>query len=150
MTELNAEFLFEMTATLNTDAVQDVGDAGAGRRSIVEVTGGTFEGPHMRGKVLPFGADWVMRRTDGVSQLDVRITLLTDDGATIFMHYPGLLHTDSLGPLGDLPDGERYFRTTPRFETGAEQYRWLNRILAVGVGQPSEPGMVRYRIYAVL
>ena len=43
-----------------------------------------------------------------------------------------------------------YFRTTPRFETGAEQYRWLNRILAVGVGWIDKPGTVSYKVYAVL
>jgi len=25
-------------------------------------------------------------------------------------------------------------RTTPRFETGAERYQWLNRIICVGTG----------------
>ncbi len=149
MDELKSEFLFEATGTLKTDSHQ-IGDGGRGTRRIVEVTGGSFEGPHLRGEVLPFGADFFAVRSDGVAELDVRIILRTDDGAEIYMTYAGLRHTDSLGPDGEIPEGERYFRTTPRFETGAEQYQWLNRILAVGVGQPSEPGTVRYLVYAIL
>lgn len=149
MDELKSEFLFEMSATLNTDSHQ-VGDGGHGTRRIIEVTGGTFEGPHLRGEVLPFGADFLAVRSDGVAALDVRIILRTDDGAEIYVTYPGLSHTQSLGPYGEIPEGERYFRTTPSFETGAEQYQWLNRILAVGVGQPAEPGTVRYLVYAIL
>jgi Protein of unknown function (DUF3237) len=28
-----------------------------------------------------------------------------------------------------------YFRTAPLFETAAPQYDWINRIIAVGIGQ---------------
>ena len=35
-----------------------------------------------------------------------------------------------------------YFRTTPLFETGAQKYRWLNRLVAVGVGKRTAGGMV--------
>jgi hypothetical protein len=74
----------------------------------------------------------------------------TDDGAEIYAFYPGLSHQQSLGPFGDLPAGARYFRTTPRFETSAEKYLWLNRILAVGVGWSDRPGTVSYRVFAIL
>ena len=149
MDELKSEFLFELTATLNTDRHQ-IGDGGRGTRWIIQVTGGSFEGPHLRGEVLPFGADFASVGSDGVVALNVRIILRTDDGAEIYVTYPGLSHTQSLGPYGEIPEGERYFRTTPRFETGAEQYQWLNRIFAVGVGQQAPPGTVRYLVYAIL
>ncbi len=150
MTELRTELLFEMTATLNMDHWHAIGDIRRGERLIVEVTGGTFAGAHLRGEVLPFGADFAVCRTDGVTELDVRVILRTDDGAEIYAFYPGLNHQESLGPLGELPEGERYFRTMPRFETGAEQYQWLTRIVSIGVQQPSERGAVAYRVYAVL
>lgn len=149
MSELKTEFLFEMTATLAEERIA-VGDAGRGTRSIAVVTGGTFEGPHLRGEVLSVGGDFLVRRSDGVTRLDVRIALRTDDGADIYVTYPGLVHNQSLGPLGELEEGANYFRTTPQFETGDERYQWLNRIVAVGVNQPSEAGSVSYRIYAVL
>ena len=147
--EPRTEFLMELTATLSQE-VYRVGDGGRGARTVVVVNGGTFEGPHLRGTVAPAGGDWVVRRSDGVSQLDVRAVLRTDDGADIQITYGGYNHQQSLGPLGDLPEGERYFRTQPLFETGDERYDWLNRIVAVGIGRSDAPGTVSYRIYAVL
>jgi hypothetical protein len=149
LSEVETEFLLEMTATLSSEPVA-VGDAGRGTRSIAIVTGGSFEGPHLKGDVLPVGGDFLVRRTDEVTQLDVRIALRTDDGADIYVTYGGVIHTQGLGPVGGPAEGERYFRTTPRFETGEERYQWLNRVVAVGVNQPSDPGSVRYRIHAVL
>jgi hypothetical protein len=45
---------------------------------------------------------------------------------------------------------EYYFRVAPVFETGAERYSWLNKILAVGVGDRLPPNVVRYSIFEVL
>ena len=49
-------------------------------------------GPSLRGVVHGGGGDWLMLRHDGVLQLDVRVTLETDDGALIYMSYRGLRH----------------------------------------------------------
>jgi len=117
-----------------------------GTRVIAPITGGTFEGPRLRGKVLPGGADWLLTRSDGVLELDLRISLETDDGALISMTSNGLRH----GPpevLAALARGETvdpatyYFRTAPRFEASAPQYAFLNRLLAVATGdrRPSGP-----------
>ncbi len=148
MDELKTEFLFEMKASLDRDGAQPIGDTPNGSRRIIYVTGGSFEGPDLRGEVLPGGGDWFLRRPDGVSVLDVRITLRTDDDALIYMRYRGLTHNLSVRP-GDAAAGEeRYFRTAPFFETADERYAWLNRIIAVGVGQQIEDG-VGYRVYAI-
>src|SRR5687767_6497243 len=89
MDDPKLEFLFELT--LQIDRPQRVGEMGRGNRQIVPVSGGTFEGPLLKGKVLPGGADWSVVRPDGVADLDVRITLETEDGALIYAHYPGYL-----------------------------------------------------------
>ena len=86
--------------------------------------------------------------------MDVRITLRTDDGCLIYMSYRGVT---SITPeviqritRGESVDPtEYYFRTTPVFETGAEKYSWLNRIVAVGVGQRL-PTAVSYMVYEIL
>ena len=79
-------------------------------------------------------------RSDGVTELEARYTLKTDDGALISIVNWGLRH----GPpevMERLMAGEtvdpaaHYSRTTPRFEAGAGKYNWLNRTLAVGVGE---------------
>lgn len=150
MSGLKTEFLCELSADL--EPPQAVG--GPSGRQIYIVTGGAFEGPRMRGELLPGGGDWLIQRSDGAGELDVRATLRTHDGALIYAHYPGVivLPPEARAALGRGeqvgPDGI-YFRTTPRFETGAAAYAWLNTTVAVGVGAAA-PNRVMYRIYAVL
>jgi hypothetical protein len=133
-------------APLKTEFLMDViFDVAApqliGSRRIVPVTGGTFEGPKLKGTAIGGGADWIQVRPDGVSELSVRATLKTDDEQLISMSYRGLLFT----PKG----GEQYWRTTPIFETAAPKYDWLNKMIAVGVGKPV-PGKAAYSVYQVL
>ena len=131
---LKTEFL--MDAIFDVATPQTVGP-----RRIVPVTGGTFEGPKLKGTALGGGADWILVRPDGVSELSVRVTLKTDDDQLINLTYRGLLFT----PKG----GELYLRTTPVFETGSAKYDWLNKIVAVGVGKPV-PGKAAYSVYQIL
>jgi Protein of unknown function (DUF3237) len=58
-----------------------------GTRRSALVTGGTFTGPTLQGTVLPGGGDWLLIRPDGACELDVRVTLQTDDGHRISMSY---------------------------------------------------------------
>lgn len=125
-----------MTLRLTTAPLQEVGATPHGARSVYPITGGEFDGPRLRGKVLPGGGDWVALRSDGVLELDVRITLETDDGARIYMTFTGVRHGAAADPAGE------YFRTLPRFETAAPKYTFLNQILAVGVGEARADGPV--------
>jgi hypothetical protein len=125
-----------MTLRVATAPLQDVGAVPEGSRGIFPITGGTFEGPRLRGKVLPGGGDWMLLRPDGVRELDLRITLETDDGALIFTTFTGMRHGAATDPEGE------YFRTLPRFETAAPQYAFLNRLLAVGAGEVRADGPV--------
>jgi len=125
-----------MTVNIAAAPPQKLGTGPHGIRSIVPVTGGDFEGPRLRGKVLPGGGDWLLLRPDGVLELDLRITLETDDQALIYMTFQGLRHGS-------------YFRTLPRFETSTEAYAFLNRIVSVGVGEARPDGAV-HRIDEIL
>jgi len=151
MDAVRTELLYEIAMDAESD---DLGQTPLGHRRIVRVTGGTFEGPRLRGTVLPGGGDWLVERADGVRQLDVRITLRTDDGALIYAHYPGLCHAGP-GVMARLLRGETvdpseyYFRTAPLFETSAENYAWLNRVLALGIGRRTSR-QVSYTVYAIL
>ena len=90
MAELKSRPLFEIDLTVA--APQLVGATPAGDRRIFLVTGGRFEGDRLRGTVLDGGADWILVRPDDAFQLDVRLTLKTDDDALIGMTYRGLRH----------------------------------------------------------
>jgi len=149
--EPKLEHLYDMHADL--EAPQVVGATPVGMRQIFVVKGGTFEGPRLRGKLLPGGGDWAIVRADGAVQLDVRGTFQTDDGALIYGTYSGLIVAEPavfgrLLQAEDVPLDEYYFYTNPMFQTGAPQYAWLNQLIAVGRGKVV-PGGVEYRVWAV-
>ncbi|HEV2123479.1 MAG TPA: DUF3237 domain-containing protein [Chloroflexota bacterium] len=152
MRSVELEHLF--TVRFEVTSPQSLGQTPYGERRIVQVTGGSFEGPTLKGKVLPGGGDWLLLRRDGVLQMDVRATLQTDDGALIYMTYRGVRHgpaevIDRLNRGEAVNPSEYYFRTAPFFETGSEQYAWLNRIVAVATGERL-PGQAVYTVYQVL
>ena len=125
-----------------------------GTRVIAPITSGSFEGPRLRGKVLPGGADWTLLRPDGVLELDLRITLETNDDALIYLTSFGLRHgpPDVLAALarGESVDPSKYyFRTAPRFETSASQYAFLNRLIAISSGDRRATGPI-YSIEEIL
>ena len=62
-------------------------------RVIVPVSGGTFEGPTLKGTIVGPGGDWIVRRTDGSMALDVRLVLQTDDAQKISMTWRGISNT---------------------------------------------------------
>ena len=83
-------FAFELRATVA--APTELGQIASGRRRIVEITGGTFEGPGIKGKVRPGGADWQIVRADGFTELDTRYTIETDKGQLIYVQNAGMRH----------------------------------------------------------
>ena len=98
-------FAFELHAEVAPPLV--VGDVAAGTRRIVQITGGTFEGPGFKGRVLPGGADWQIIHPDGFSELDTRYTIQTDGGQTVYVQNAGIRHAApdvmSDAPVSELP-----------------------------------------------
>ena len=142
-----------MHVRVTLEAVRDLGETPMGRRRIIGITGGTFKGPRLSGKILPGGADWQVIRSDGVAYLDARYTLETNDGALIYVNNKGYRH----GPkdvIERLAKGEEvdpslyYMRATPWFETSAPQYAWLNRTICVATGA-RRPAAVELEFFEV-
>ena len=138
---------------LSVAAPLDIGDTPAGRRRVVGITGGSFSGARLTGRILPGGADWQVIRPDGVAALDARYTLETEDGALIYFEDRGYRH----GPpdvIQRLASGEPvdpasyYMRTTPWFDTGDARYAWLNRIVCVATGA-RRAGHVELQVFEV-
>jgi hypothetical protein len=149
---MNAQLL--MTLQVVLAGPQRIGAGPHGTRVTAPITEGHFEGPRLRGRVLPGGGDWTLLRPDRVLELDLRVTLETDDGALIHMTSLGLRH----GPaevIAALARGETvdpsmyYFRTLPRFETGHPKYEFLNRLLAVANGDRRPNGPI-YTVHEIL
>ena len=126
---------------------------GAARR-IGVVTGGSFDGERLSGTVMDGGSDWQTLKADGSVALDVRLILLTSDGAHVAMTYRGVRHgtPEAIARVdrGEVVDpSEIYFRSIVQFETAAPRYDWLNHMVAVGVGQRRTDGPV-YSVFEVL
>ncbi len=144
-----------MTLKLDVDTANasQIGQTPKGRRVVVPIVGGTFSGERLNGTVDSVGYDWPCFRADGVMEIDVRLVLRSDDNAVIYFNYHGRLvaSADVHGRMasGEKVDPSDYSLTTvAAFETGAEQYQWLNNVIAIGVGSQSgyQP---EYTIYQV-
>ncbi len=152
MFDYDLEHIFSYTVTLHPPEV--IGPVPEGARVNFYASGGEVTGPKVHGEFHPVGGDWLVIRTDGVAILDVRATIETrDEGALIHVSYTGV------GDLGE--DGyERFLRgelsgsvslrVVPRFLTAHPDYRWLNRLQCLGIGEVDlERSEVSYDVYAV-
>ena len=112
---------------------QELGTVDGVRKRVIPITGGSVDGPHLTGKILPGGADWQSIRPDGTADILARYSIEASDGAILSIVNPGYRH----GPapvLGRIAAGEivdpalYYFRTTPRFEVASDgPHAWLGR-----------------------
>jgi hypothetical protein len=132
---LQTKYVFTIIARIGS--VTSVGDIGHGVRRIIPVIGGEVRGDAINGKVCAFGADFQIIRPNELIELEAKYAFETDDGAVVYVENKGI----RFGPvelLQRLKRGEPvdpkliYFRTVPRFETGAAKYRWLMEHLFVG------------------
>ena len=130
--ELMARFTVDLAAPWELG-----GTSGLGDRRIFPISGGSFDGPMLRGTILDNGADWQVVTPDGVSLIDTRYLLRLDDGALAYLQTRGLRH----GPpevLAAVAAGESvdphdyFFRVYLTFETASGTYGWLNRAMAIG------------------
>ena len=104
---------------------------------VVNHPDGWVEGPQIKGKIIPPSSDTLRNMGNGVSRLDVRLTIQTDDDQIIYVSYNGIRRC-SKEARARLEQGEMlqasdcYFITAPTFETKSERYGWLNGMQAVG------------------
>ncbi len=152
MPALSSVPLFTIHAAL-ADILQ-FGKTPAGERRVINILGGSIEGPRLNGEILPGGADWQIVRADGVADIQARYTIKSDKGGLILVSSEGLRH----GPpdvIARLAQGEPvdpalyYFRTLMRFETADPAHDWMNRILAIAHGARL-PNAVKADVYEVL
>ena len=137
---MTPRFDFLMSLAVDVGDVVSMGAAPLGERRVIGILGGTFEGPRMRGEVLPGGADWQIARTDGVLDLDARYALKEQAGGIIRVVSQGYRHgsPEVLAALArgeDVDPATYFFRTIMRFETGAPYLEWLNKTIAVATAE---------------
>ena len=149
---ITTEFLLEGRFSIAPGL--DVGPTPLGMRRIVPITGGTFEGPRLRGRVIPGGEDRQLFRPDGVLEVVASYALEADDGTVIVVTNSGLWHgSPAVGARlmqGEAVDpSEYYFRTCARLEAPVTSpHAWLNRIVVVGTAAVQK-ALVVVRFFAV-
>jgi Protein of unknown function (DUF3237) len=132
----------------------DLGDVSQGHRRIIPLTGGTFTGPELNGKLLPGGsADWQIVLRDDTTLGDVRYTFQTDDGALLYVQSRGVRHGSAevlarLGRGDDVDPSEYTFRTSTQIETASRDLDWLNKGVFISVGGRGPDGVI-YETYLV-
>jgi hypothetical protein len=132
----------------------DLGDIAQGHRRIVALTGGTFTGPELNGKLLAgTSADWQVVLADGTALGDIRYTLQTDGGDLLYVQSRSVRHgsAEVLARLArgeDVDASEYTFRTSTQIETAAPDLDWLNRGVFISVGGRQAAGVI-YETYLV-
>ena len=129
-TSLKAEYLMTAYGTLKPQVVNK-------GFQIVDIPSGWVEGPGIKGKVLPPSGDWLRTLASGVTRVDVRVVVQTDDNQIVYISYSGTLQCpkESVDKLmnGELLKADDcYAMVTPMFETSSGKYSWLNSVQAVG------------------
>lgn len=136
------EFLYE--AVVELLPVMDLGKGPLGERRMIPITGGTFEGPGIKGKVLSGGADRQLWRADGARYLDALYEMQTDDGAIITVHNKVFIRTQE--------DGQRYAFSHVDITAPEGKYGWLNNAIYLGTlhSLPNRTGVTLVRVYKVV
>lgn len=140
------EFVVELK--VKCEGAYQVGQTSHGNRFVIPIVGGTFEGPKMKGTILPGGADYQLQdNAHGRTELEAIYSIKTDDGVNIHIRNRGLICTDK--DANGNP--QFYFRTAPQFEAPMDsKYAWLNN--AIFVCQPSmggENGLICLKVWMV-
>jgi hypothetical protein len=158
--KLSSTLLCTVDIKLEDDAPWTLGQSPWHNRRVSNIAGGHFEGPKMRGSVLPSGADWSEGGYDAdgnvTTALDIRSVWRADDGAMIYVTYngrlvisPDLIDTfRSPEKVEGLDPSSYYFRINPLFETSSDTHSWLNNIVCIGKGQRTRTGII-YQIFQI-
>ncbi len=138
ITSIQTEFVYEAHVTIGS--LVDVGDTPKGKRRYIPITGGRFEGPKLKGEVLPGGADWQTERPDGVIELNAIYSMRCEDGTTLIVHNHGIIS-----------DGGKYLKTAPSFIAPDGPHAWLNEYQFIGtVSGSDEKDTVIIRVFRLL
>ena len=124
------EFVMQLQVTLGQ--TYTVGQTAHGRRVVIPITGGTFEGPRLKGIILNGGADYQLVSSDNSrTELEAIYSIQTHDGTNIHVRNRGIIYNGKDGQ----GNSSFYFKAAPQFEAPQDSpYEWLNN--AIYVCQP--------------
>lgn len=120
------EFALQLRVTLGE--AFGINNTQHGRRTVIPITGGTFEGPGIKGTIINGGADYQLNGADGRTELEAIYCIKTDDDVYIHVRNRGIIANSKDA------DGKPtfYFKAAPQFEAPADsKYGWLNNAIFV-------------------
>ena len=118
------EYVMQLRVTLGE--AFSINNTQHGRRTVIPITGGTFEGPGLKGTIINGGADYQLANADGRTEIEAIYCIKTDDGVYIHVRNRGII---TMGGQGQ-GMGSFYFRCAPQFEAPADsKYGWMNNSL---------------------
>jgi len=128
------EYVMELKVTC--DAAFSCGQTSRGERVVIPITGGTFEGPKLKGTILNGGADYqYVDHKNARNEIEAIYCIRTDDGVNIHIRNAGLIVTSK----DEKGNPSFYFRTSPKFDAPNDsKYAFLNNaiyVCTVGFGQ---------------
>ena len=140
---IDLEYLFSLSVLVGE--LKSLGAGPVGERRVVNILGGTFEGPSMKGTVLP-GADWQLLRKDGLLDLDARYAIQEENGDLVQVVSQGYRHgpADVMAQLGSgesVDPSKYFFRTVMRFETSSPKLAFLNKTIAIATAERKPLGV---------
>lgn len=124
-TTMPIEFVMKLKVSLGQ--AYSVGETPKGRRTVIPITGGTFEGPLLKGTIIDGGADWQLAKGNR-TELEAIYSIKTDDGVYIHIRNRGIIFS------GQDANGQQsfYFKAAPTFEAPEDsKYAWLNNALFI-------------------
>jgi hypothetical protein len=130
---------YAFTARITLAAPVEQGEVAGGRKRFIAITGGTVDGPMLKGTVLPGGGDWQIIMPGGLTKVEARYFLQSADGTVIEITNPGVRVaspevTEKLAKGEKVDPSAYYFRTTPRFDVKPGPQEWLARSAFVARG----------------
>ena len=139
------EFVTQLNVTLGKAYM--VGETPAGKRHVIPITGGTFEGPLLRGTIINGGADYQLISADGKrTTLEAIYSIKTDDGVNIHVRNQGIIYSGKDASGKD----SFYFKAAPKFEAPQEsKYNWLNNAIYVCAPSFGTQGTITLDVWRV-
>ncbi len=139
------EFVMQLNVTL--DQAYSIGNTPHGKRMVIPITGGTFEGPLVKGTIINGGADYQLANQEGNrTELEAIYSIKTDDGVYIHVRNRGIIYSGK----DEYGKPSFYFKAAPQFEAPNDsKYAWLNNAIYVCEPAPGEPGSITLNVWKV-
>ncbi|KAI5364068.1 hypothetical protein Slin14017_G060320 [Septoria linicola] len=122
------EHYFTMRAYFDRPNMLPVGKVKGGpQRTVVPLNTGWLRGNGTNAELLPGSGDWFLLNPEtNTGNIDVRISLRTDKGHSIYVHYDGLMKVDA-ACVADI--------IGPDYETSDPELKWIESLAWVAEGR---------------